>query len=350
MYNRRRKNNIIIGSLLAIVFVMAVGYAAFATNLNISGSSSISSNWDIEITGIRGANPSGGNAYDISAPTYTKTSATFNTGLKTPGVDDRVYEIEISNLGTLTGLVTIANLSCGNNSAIGCEVYESDMKGIDDEGNWGEGEYNRLDFADGTSDYSDIFFTIAPGEKHYLYIDVWYSYLVTSQPENLSANISLELTYEQAGLDSNGIAIPPITGTVYSMSKRTLNIGDSIMGVTTTLDPSTFNSTVYLKHDVVNDVIKAQYLCFVTDTEHCIQSGNYEANKALMQSQESWFVGAGGKCRIDNSGFYCRANTGSGYIRVSTESDFLYWVYATNDNIQCNIFEDDGVECTPPIG
>ena len=40
---KRKKNNIIIGSLLAVVLLMAVGYAAFSSVLNISGTGSISS-------------------------------------------------------------------------------------------------------------------------------------------------------------------------------------------------------------------------------------------------------------------------------------------------------------------
>ena len=46
--NKNRKN-IIIGGLLALVLVMAVGYAAFATNLNITGTSTIDSKWDVHI-------------------------------------------------------------------------------------------------------------------------------------------------------------------------------------------------------------------------------------------------------------------------------------------------------------
>ena len=42
-----QNKNILIGGLLAIVLVMAVGYAAFATQLNITGTASITSNWDV---------------------------------------------------------------------------------------------------------------------------------------------------------------------------------------------------------------------------------------------------------------------------------------------------------------
>lgn len=77
---------------------MALGYVAFSSKLNINGTSNISSNWDIEITNIRGGNPLSGDVYDINEPTYITSSATFNTGLKTPNTY-RYYEVEISNLG-----------------------------------------------------------------------------------------------------------------------------------------------------------------------------------------------------------------------------------------------------------
>ncbi len=38
---------------------MTVGYAAFQTNLNIKGTSKISSNWDIRITGVTSGNKTG---------------------------------------------------------------------------------------------------------------------------------------------------------------------------------------------------------------------------------------------------------------------------------------------------
>ena len=208
-YSRKRKNNIIIGTLCGVMLLMVVGYAAFASQLNIKGTSGISSNWDIEITNIRGGNPGGGDAYDISEPTYTRTTATFNTGLKTPDTE-RMYEVEVTNKGTLTGLVTIANLSCGDNDAIGCGAFDVETKYFNPQ--WGFNdelteEPNGTGFEQGKQDYSDIAFTLAPGEKHYIYVAVYYED-VESQPENLSANINLELTYEQAVDDGNGNIVP----------------------------------------------------------------------------------------------------------------------------------------------
>ena len=42
-----KHKNALIGALLAVVFVMAVGYAAFAQQLTINGTAEITSNWDI---------------------------------------------------------------------------------------------------------------------------------------------------------------------------------------------------------------------------------------------------------------------------------------------------------------
>ena len=42
-----KHKNALIGALLAVVFVMAVGYAAFAQQLTINGSAEITSNWHV---------------------------------------------------------------------------------------------------------------------------------------------------------------------------------------------------------------------------------------------------------------------------------------------------------------
>ena len=48
MENMESKNkNILIASLLAVVLVMAVGYAAFVQQLTISGTAEITSTWNV---------------------------------------------------------------------------------------------------------------------------------------------------------------------------------------------------------------------------------------------------------------------------------------------------------------
>ena len=43
----KQKKSMLIGSLLAVVVLMAIAYSAFASNLTITGTGSVSSNWCI---------------------------------------------------------------------------------------------------------------------------------------------------------------------------------------------------------------------------------------------------------------------------------------------------------------
>ena len=192
--SRRKKNNIIIGALLGIVLLMAVGYAAFSSVLNIQGTGAITTSWNIQITNIETVLPSDvgegvPDGYNISEPTYTPTSATFNAGFELPG-SMIGYIVEVSNLGNLDAQVTIGNLSCGDNSAIICYASAMDENPLDGE------PTNGFEFDYGNQDYSDIDFPLKVGEKHYIMVMVGYDD-VTEQPTDLDASIKLDLIYEQ---------------------------------------------------------------------------------------------------------------------------------------------------------
>ncbi|MEI3508310.1 MAG: hypothetical protein V8R01_04210 [Bacilli bacterium] len=66
---RRKRSNIIIVSLCAIVLCMAVGYAAFSSVLDIKGTSSITSTWDVEITSAK-VKGTKGEAENVKGPTF----------------------------------------------------------------------------------------------------------------------------------------------------------------------------------------------------------------------------------------------------------------------------------------
>ena len=80
MYKDRKKRNLIIGSLLAVLVVMTVGYAAFSTQLKITGNASITSNWDVQITGISNGTPTG-SAENAINPTYDILTANMEVNL-----------------------------------------------------------------------------------------------------------------------------------------------------------------------------------------------------------------------------------------------------------------------------
>lgn len=97
-----RKKNLIIIVMIIVVLLMAVGYAAFQTQLKINGTGSITSKWGVEITNISSAIT--GSAYNISTPTYTATTASFNAGLKVPG-DKIEYTVTVKNSGTVDAII-----------------------------------------------------------------------------------------------------------------------------------------------------------------------------------------------------------------------------------------------------
>ena len=106
--NKRRKNNIIIATLVGVICLMGIGYATFSSQLNITGTSNITSNWDVRITNIESELHG---AEDIEEPSYDNTNglyASFNTGLKRPG-DYALYTVTIENRGSVDARIEKIN-------------------------------------------------------------------------------------------------------------------------------------------------------------------------------------------------------------------------------------------------
>lgn len=98
----RNTKNLIIIALLIIIFAMAVGYSAFATQLNLNGTAEVVGEWDVRIINIEAQDISEG--CDAGEPQYTNTSATFNSKLLKPG-DSITYVITIENAGTIDAIL-----------------------------------------------------------------------------------------------------------------------------------------------------------------------------------------------------------------------------------------------------
>ena len=97
---------------------MVVGYAAFQTQLKVSGTSKVTSNWDIEITNVTPGTPTG-SAENAVAPSYDKLWASMEANLYNKG-DAMEYDVTIENKGTLDAKLNdiITNLDNSNNEAV----------------------------------------------------------------------------------------------------------------------------------------------------------------------------------------------------------------------------------------
>ena len=180
MYKNKRSRKMILGGLLCLLLIMMVGYAAFYSQLQISGISEVTSLWDVEITNIEKSLVNG-NVTEFTEPSYTKNSANFSVGLEKPG-DYIYYKIEVTNKGTIAAIATLGNLTCGDSDAIKCGAYpDSDSVNIGS-----------------NQDLTSSRLIIGPNEKEYYNVWVSYDNEITNQPEKTNTNITLELKYEQS--------------------------------------------------------------------------------------------------------------------------------------------------------
>ena len=176
--NSKQRNYIIIG-LCMILVIMGVGYAAFSTQLKITGTSNIASNFLVRITDIQSAVQSG-SASNAVEPSYTDLTATFKTNLVSPG-DSMKYDITVSNEGSIDAVLESIDVNTGENEAITFET-----SGIE---NGDKLEASQTDI---------------------LTVIVSYNSSVTSQPENTNSAITVTLNYKQ----DDGTVVPPTPTTI----------------------------------------------------------------------------------------------------------------------------------------
>ena len=114
---KNKRNRIILFILIGIVCLMAVGYAAFNTQLEIKGTSSISSKWDIRITNVKESN-SYGDAKSIKEE-WTDLTANMEANLYNKG-DYIEYEVTIENNGDFDAKLSdiITNVKSSNEAVL----------------------------------------------------------------------------------------------------------------------------------------------------------------------------------------------------------------------------------------
>ena len=115
-----KSKKIIMITMCCLICVMAIGYAAFATNLTINGTANITSTWKVLFTKIEEVSKTSGVTI-IKVPTAEGTNATFNVDLKSPG-DKIIYKITVANQGTLDAIINDITASETGSDAIKFEI------------------------------------------------------------------------------------------------------------------------------------------------------------------------------------------------------------------------------------
>lgn len=98
--NRIKRKRTLIGLCsFAILLFLVIGYAAYTEQLKLKANYNINENFSVKITNIE-STTLGGHAINAEAPTYTDTTATFNTKLYLPG-DYAEYTVTVVNDGNI---------------------------------------------------------------------------------------------------------------------------------------------------------------------------------------------------------------------------------------------------------
>ena len=175
-FNQTQRNYIILG-LCSILLLMAIGYAAFRSQLTIKGTSNITSDWKVLITDIQSKTLSG-TATDLEKPTHTETTATFKTNLVSPG-DSMQYTVTVENRGNIDAVLKTLSKTDSSNDAI---IFK--LTGIE------QGD------------------TLKSHESTTFDVIVTYNPEITNQPDNITSDLTITLGYVQAGTTDTGEVLP----------------------------------------------------------------------------------------------------------------------------------------------
>ena len=292
--SERDKRTYLIIGLCAVLVVMVVGFAAFSSQLQINGTSNISSNWDVKITGITRFASSGSGVSDVTgSPSYDNSNgltATFNTNLTSPG-DYAIYKIKIENLGSLNAKLSKITLNADTSDDITYYVNKN-------QNNSAITDTDRLigenDVLKPTGDSSNL-------DEGYVYVTVKYNnYEGQSSPTG--SNKSVSATVKIDFVQSNSEAIQQGTSRTIDSTyipqyyeyhtENYVTIGQTADTTNWVQDSTELTGKNYfLGHDVDSTTgnVTANYACFVIDdTQYCMKASSdgstFSSNKGLLET------------------------------------------------------------------
>jgi len=335
--NNIDKKYVILGSLCALVLMLAVGYAAFNAVLNIKGTTNISSDWDVKITGIEKIESKGATDNEGS-PSYDNInglSATFNTNFTTPG-DYATYKIEITNNGSLDAL--LSNIKVPENTNNDIIFYLNKNQ-------------NNEDITDALKLNSTLFRKGETGNIGYVYVTVLYrDYENQQTAPTKTANMTIAFDFEQA---SGTVTPTPQLQAVYAYNTSQKTVGTSTLTEEeykldyTELVSYKAGKPMFLKYDIDEEgVIQNAYACVkhtFIDEPVCLQGGSadyYESNKAILEGLQKEFTENSVSCSFEDSSLSCSM---TGFISYNNSGATANHFVAEEGS--CTVGSDDVAIC-----
>ena len=394
--SQRDKRNYLIIALCAILVVMGVGYAAFSSLLTINGTANISNSWCVGFDNTQtsamqitkglstGTQPTGSMSYSGTAcGTNLVPNSSLAAHFYQPG-DQIEYTLTITNKSTVTA--AIKSILVDNESVTSNTTKKKDNITY------------IVEMPESTTLAPNASTTMKVIAKFQNETDVTGN--VNGETKTIEVKINAEQDDGNGGMDITPVS-STYTGPIYRWSTTQAKNGDSIVPVSGTkwcdietssgnqydcfdtetecntflsdnnytetdtceqktgtfggigeytTDASTLNKTYYLKHDVVDDIITASYICFVyNNTEHCMKGGDggasFAANTQMIQDYQSFYnLGAysnGTGCDFDTSYSHCN---GGGFNQVNAGSGGSVSVYGSSTE-NCTVYSDGDSDC-----
>ena len=179
-----KKSNIVI-VLVVLLLVLAVGYAAFSTNLTITGTAKTKTdNWKVRFTKAEIETALDGNFTETSSVTCADTAVTVNAVLQAPG-DGASVTATIANEGKLDAVLDKFVVEGNGFTKEGTNVYKN-----------GDIRVTVPDTTDGN---------IAAGEARVFVFTVEWDAASTDTASDKTASFSITFTYEQNGAVFNEV-------------------------------------------------------------------------------------------------------------------------------------------------
>ena len=223
--SERNKRTYLMIGLCAVLVVMVVGFAAFSSQLQINGTSEITSNWDVRITKIEKIIPSGSSATDVSSECSESgtpkqcndgLTATVSANLVSPG-DSITYRIEVTNKGSLNAVLNRINLNDSSNNNVGFYINKDKSNQTIEDTGYRLLETNGILNASGDS-----------LDKGYVYLTIYYKdYEGQTSPTGGNKTVTATATFDF--VQTNSEATPPaLTYTVEDLKATAVTTGDGL--------------------------------------------------------------------------------------------------------------------------
>lgn len=335
--SERRKRNYLIIGLCSVLMIMAGAFAVFSQQLQINGTSEVTSSWDVH---IKDNGVSYKNAVSATSTLAEKTSAlvaTFACTLTTPGTSTISYDIVVENKGSLNAVLDSINLT-GGNTAISVVTSPTNAS------------------------LATRPIILAPNDETTITVIVSYNDILT-QPtgDGLSTDVTVTLNFSQTADDP-----VPFTQIVYAfpndqcVSARCVEYyGGSLVISNGVSDYTQLSSYQQGKKNFVkfeldeNDEIINTWVCmkydFINDPV-CMQNGSSNfgtastGNKGILTNLSSSFTGASpaGSCLIEQYSASCTQNdleistSSSGEVEAFNYSTYDFCSIDSNEEARCD--------------